>query len=169
MPPQRMTVPKARTPARGMPTRRATRNRSCYFPRAIAARSRAARRRRAKAGRRLNSPAAVPQSGRGSIPAKAGIGLRFPHHQAVVDTRPEVAWLEAHTENYMGGGSAPAYLDSIRRDHPIALHGVRLSLGSAEALDLAHLERIRHVVERFEPGLVSEHLSWSTVDGFYFA
>jgi len=106
---------------------------------------------------------------RNSIPAQAGIGLRFQHHQAVVDERPDVAWLEVHTENYMGGGTPLAYLDSVRRDYPIALHGVGMSLGSAEALDLAHLERIRHVVERFEPGLVSEHLSWSVVGGVYLA
>jgi len=66
------------------------------------------------------------QSGRGSIPAKAGIGLRFQHHQAVVDERPDVGWLEVHTENYMGGGSPLAYLDAIRRDYPISLHGVGL-------------------------------------------
>jgi uncharacterized protein (UPF0276 family) len=106
---------------------------------------------------------------RSPIPAQAGIGLRFPHHQAVADTRPDVAWLEVHTENYMGGGSPLAYLDALRHDYPIALHGVGLSLGSAEGLDLGHLERIRQVVERFDPGLVSEHLSWSVVDGVYLA
>ena len=106
---------------------------------------------------------------RGSIPTRAGIGLRFQHHQAVVDTRPDIAWFEVHTENYMGGGIPRAYLDSIRRDYPIALHGVGLSLGSAEALDPGHLKRIGEVVQRFEPGLVSEHLSWSVVDGFYAA
>jgi uncharacterized protein (UPF0276 family) len=121
------------------------------------------------AGRRLNSPAAVPQSRRGSIPAKAGIGLRFPHHQAVADTRPEVAWLEAHTENYMGGGTSLRYLETIRRDYPLSLHGVGLSLGSAEEIDAAHLERVRRVIDRIEPGLVSEHLSWSVVGGAYLA
>jgi len=117
----------------------------------------------------LNSFAAVPQSRRGSIPAKAGIGLRFPHHQAVVDARPEVAWLEAHTENYMGGGTSLRYLETIRGDYPLSLHGVGLSLGSAEGIDAAHLERVRRVVERIEPGLVSEHLSWSVVGGAYLA
>jgi uncharacterized protein len=104
---------------------------------------------------------------RSPIPASAGIGLRFQHHQAVLDTRPEVAWLEVHTENYMGGGTALAYLDAIRRDYPISLHGIGLSLGSTEGLDPAHLERIRRVVDRFEPGLVSEHLSWSLIGGTY--
>ena len=106
---------------------------------------------------------------RNSIPAQAGIGLRFPHHQAVVDERPDVAWLEVHTENYMGGGTPLAYLDTIRRDYPISLHGVGLSLGSAEGLDLGHLQRIRRVVERFDPCLISEHLSWSVVGCVYLA
>jgi uncharacterized protein len=103
------------------------------------------------------------------IPAKAGIGLRFQHHQAVLDTRPGVAWMEVHTENYMGGGSPLRYLDAIGRDMPISLHGVGLSLGSAEGLDSAHLERIRRVAERIEPGLMSEHIAWSVVEGAYLA
>src|SRR5213076_1137944 len=94
-----------------------------------------------------------------ALPRCAGIGLRFQHHQAVVDTRPDIAWFEVHAENYMGGGASAAYLEAIRRDYPIALHGVGLSLGSAEALDRDHLQRVREVVERFAPGLVSEHLS----------
>jgi len=105
----------------------------------------------------------------GPIPAKAGIGLRFQHHQAVLDLRPDVAWMEIHTENYMGGGTPLRYLDAIRCDCPISLHGVGLSLGSAEGLDPAHLERIRKVAERVEPGLMSEHIAWSVVDGTYLA
>lgn len=111
----------------------------------------------------------MPQFKRGPIPAKAGIGLRFPHHQAVADTHPAVAWLEIHTENYMGGGTSLRCLETIRSDYPVSLHGVGLSLGSAQALDAAHLERVRRTVERFEPGLVSEHLSWSAVGGTYLA
>jgi uncharacterized protein (UPF0276 family) len=103
------------------------------------------------------------------IPAKAGIGLRFQHHQTVLETRPGVAWMEVHTENYMGGGTALRYLDAIRRDRPISLHGVGLSLGSAGGLDPTHLERIRHVAERIEPGLMSEHLAWSVVGETYLA
>lgn len=103
------------------------------------------------------------------ISVKAGIGLRFRHHQPVLDTRPAVAWFEVHTENYMGGGTAPQYLDAIRHDYPISLHGVGLSLGSAEGLDAAHLARVRSVVERVEPGLVSEHLAWSVAGGTYLA
>jgi len=111
-----------------------------------------------------------PTIGKASlIPAKAGIGLRFQHHQAVLDRRPEVAWMEVHTENYMGGGMPLKYLDAIRRDTPISLHGVGLSLGSAEGIDRAHLERIRKVAERIEPGLMSEHIAWNVVGGTYLA
>src|ERR1700704_5550215 len=103
------------------------------------------------------------------IPTEAGIGLRFQHHQAVVETRPAIAWMEVHTENYMGGGTPLRYLDAIRRDFPISLHGVGLSLGSAEGLDRAHLQRIARVAERIEPGLVSEHVAWSVGAGTYLA
>jgi uncharacterized protein len=108
-------------------------------------------------------------SGVNPIPATAGIGLRFQHHQAVLDTSPDVAWMEVHTENYMGDGAPLKYLDVIRRDTPISLHGVGLSLGSAEGIDSAHLDRIRTVAERVEPGLMSEHIAWSVVDGTYLA
>jgi len=112
------------------------------------------------------SPAANPPH---PIPAKAGIGLRFQHHQAVLDTAPDIAWMEIHTENYMGGGTPVRYLDAIRRDYPISLHGVGLSLGSAEGLDPAHLERIRRAAERVEPALMSEHVAWSIANGTYLA
>jgi uncharacterized protein (UPF0276 family) len=67
----------------------------------------------------------------------------------------------------MGGGTPLKHLEAIRRDYPISLHGVGLSLGSAEGLDAAHLERTRQVARRIEPGLVSDHLSWSLVGGNY--
>src|SRR5438445_10625540 len=106
---------------------------------------------------------------RGAVPAAAGIGLRFQHHQAVLDTRPEIAWLEAHSENYFGGGPSIHALEAVRRDYPVSLHGVGLSLGSAEGLDVVHLARLRELVQRIEPGLVSEHLSWSVAGGTYLA
>jgi uncharacterized protein len=69
----------------------------------------------------------------------------------------------------MGGGTPPAYLDAIRCDYPISLHGVGLSLGSADGLDGGHLARLGRLIERVEPGLVSEHLSWSASGGRHFA
>lgn len=103
------------------------------------------------------------------IPARAGIGLRFRHHQLVADTRPAIAWLEVHTENYLGGGSAMAYLQKIRGDYPISCHGTGLSLASAEGLDAGHLKRVGQAIDRIEPALVSEHLAWSVIGQDYLA
>lgn len=121
------------------------------------------------AGTSLAISKPAPPASRSSIPARAGVGLRFQHHPAVADSRPGVAWFEVHTENYLGGGTALRHLEIVRQHYPLSLHGVGLSLGSAEGLDNVHLERVRRVVERFEPGLVSEHLSWSIVGGTYLA
>jgi uncharacterized protein (UPF0276 family) len=81
--------------------------------------------------------------------------------------RHRVGWLEVHAENYMAGGAAVRTLERIRRDYPLSIHGVGLSLGSADGLDAAHLERLAALVERLEPNLVSEHLSWSVTGGVY--
>ena len=105
----------------------------------------------------------------GAVPAGAGIGLRFQHHQEVLATRPAIPWLEVHTENYLVGGASARTLELLRRDYPISLHGVGLGLGNAEGIDMAHLGRIRDVVRRIKPGLVSEHVSWSSVGGAYLA
>ena len=100
------------------------------------------------------------------MPARAGIGLRAQHHLQVLSASPDVAWFEAHTENYFAdGGAHVEALIRIRERHPLSLHGVGLSLGSADEIDLEHLARVRRAVLRFEPGLVSEHLSWSSVGG----
>jgi uncharacterized protein len=101
-----------------------------------------------------------------TIPALAGIGLRFAHHKTVIAQRPPVAWFEVHSENYLGGAAARD-LETIRRDYPVSLHGVGLSLGSADGIDAAHLDRIVRLAERIEPGLVSEHLTWSISEGDY--
>ncbi len=103
-----------------------------------------------------------------AIPARAGVGLRAAHYREVVATRPPVGWFEVHSENYFGAGGAPHhYLERVRRDYPLSLHGVGLSLGSADALNRAHLEKLKALIQRYEPGLVSDHLSWSSVDGRY--
>jgi hypothetical protein len=103
------------------------------------------------------------------IPVNAGIGLRAEHHQAVVDTRPAVGWLEAHSENYFAeGGSQPDFLAQVREHYPLSLHGVGLSLGSTDALDRVHLAHLKRIVDRFQPSLVSEHVSWGSVCGSHF-
>ena len=105
--------------------------------------------------------------GPGRPEARAGIGLRAPHVGELLATRPAVPWLEVHPENYMMGGAALASLETARRDYPISFHGVGLSLGSAGEIDRRHLERLKTLVDRIEPCLVSEHLSWSTSGGAY--
>jgi hypothetical protein len=101
------------------------------------------------------------------IPASAGIGLRFPHHRQVMSERPDIAWFEVHPENYLGFGVIAEDLQTIRRDYPISLHATGLSLGSADGLDTDHLADIAALCRRIEPGLVSDHLSWSGVDGVH--
>jgi uncharacterized protein (UPF0276 family) len=101
------------------------------------------------------------------VALRAGIGLRGPHVAEVMAARPDVPWFEVHAENYLGGGAAVHALETIRRDHPVSLHSVGLSLGSAEGLDERHLARLAALVKRIEPALVSEHLSWSVAGGVY--
>ena len=102
------------------------------------------------------------------IPPRAGIGLRAPHYREVLEQRPPAGWFEVHSENYFGAGGAPLhYLERIRAHYPVSLHGVGLSLGSADHLNLAHLEKLRALVARIEPALVSEHLCWSSIGGRY--
>ena len=102
-----------------------------------------------------------------ALPTYAGVGLRAPHVAEVMATRPAVAFLEVHSENYMGGGPAVAALERLRRDHQLSLHGVGLSLGGVDALDDRHLRRLKALVERLQPTLVSEHLAWSIAGGAY--
>lgn len=101
------------------------------------------------------------------VSAKIGVGLRAPHLAEILATRPAIGWFEVHPENYMGDGPALARLLAVRRDYPLSLHGVGLSLGSADGIDREHLGRLKALVERAEPFLVSEHLSWSVADGRY--
>ena len=102
------------------------------------------------------------------LAAAVGIGLRSVHVADVIATRPAVAWLEVHAENYMAsGGPTLAALERIRESYPVAIHAVGLSLGSADPLDARHLRRLRALVERIQPALVSDHLSWSSLGGRY--
>lgn len=97
-----------------------------------------------------------------------GIGLRTPHYSEVLEKRPGVAWLEVHSENYFGDGGKPLHiLEKIRKDYPISLHGVSLSLGSADELNWQHLKKLKDLAARIRPCLISEHLSWSSVEGQY--
>jgi uncharacterized protein (UPF0276 family) len=106
--------------------------------------------------------------GVGPIPHSAGIGLRFPHHAAFLDSKPRVGWVEVHSENYLNG-PALAVLEAVRTDYPVSLHSVGLSLGSAQGVDGRHLARVVTLAERLDPGLMSEHLAWGAVDHDFLA
>jgi hypothetical protein len=95
-----------------------------------------------------------------------GVGLRAEHYQRVLDTPGAVEWFEAITENYMDTGGRPLHiLESVRRDHPIALHGVGLSIGSTDPFDPRYLKNLRALVDRIDPALVTDHLCWTGVGG----
>ena len=97
----------------------------------------------------------------------SGVGYRTPHHAAMLDIRPAVGFLEIHAENFMLGGKRRADLFELRRDWPLSIHGVGLSLGSVERPDEDHLKRLATLVTEVEPMLVSEHLSFSRVGDEY--
>jgi len=104
-----------------------------------------------------------------TIPPRAGAGLKPAHIDAILSDDYRIGFLEVHAENYMGDGGAPhRALTAIRQQFPISVHGVGLSIGSEKGLDAAHIERLKSVVDRYEPGLVSEHLAWSTHDNSYY-
>ncbi len=101
-----------------------------------------------------------------SIPqSRAGIGLRTAHYREILDTLPDLGWLEVHSENYFGRGRPLWFLERLRAHYPISLHGVGMALGAARRLDAEHLRRLKSLIARIEPGLVSEHLSWGAVEG----
>ena len=107
----------------------------------------------------------MPETGYRSvaIPPRAGVGLKPEHYRAILDTAPDIGWFEVHAENYMGAGGPPhRYLTAIRERYPLSLHGVGLSIGAAQPLDAAHLARLKALDGRYEPGLFSEHLAWSS-------
>ena len=110
-----------------------------------------------------------PLSAFGRLPLHAGIGLRHPHVPAFLEASPpRVAWLEVHSENYLSpGGPRVRALEQIRRDYPVSFHGVGLSLGSAEGLSREHLARLKAAFARFEPAMISDHLSWSFSNSTY--
>lgn len=95
-----------------------------------------------------------------------GLGLRPEHYADVLEGRSSVSWFEVISENFMGDGGRPIrILEKVRQDRPVALHGVSLSVGSADPLNKQYLKRWRSLVERIEPAIVSDHLCWTGVDG----
>ncbi len=109
-------------------------------------------------------------SRKASIPANiAGIGLRSPHISHILKNSKKISkkigWFEIHSENYyaLESGAFQNLLE-IRKDFPISLHSVGNSLGSASSLDLSHLQKLKNLVEKIDPFLISDHLSWGRIN-----
>ncbi len=95
-----------------------------------------------------------------------GVGLRRPHYSQVIEARPRVDWFEIISENFMVDGGRPLeVLEAVRRDYPIVMHGVALSIGSCDPLNRDYLVRLRELARRFEPAMISDHLCWSGIGG----
>lgn len=95
-----------------------------------------------------------------------GIGLRTPHYRHFLDHKIDIDWLEVHSENYFAEGGFDLFvLEKLAQDYPISLHGVGLALGSAAGINDAHVGKLKRLVERIQPALVSEHLSWGSING----
>ena len=99
-------------------------------------------------------------------PLGYGVGLRTPHYAHVLEQHPAVDWFEVISENFMVAGGRPLHtLERVRADYPVVLHGVSLSIGSADPLDLDYLSRLRALADRIEPAWLSDHLCWTGVGG----
>ena len=96
-----------------------------------------------------------------------GLGLRQPHLAEVLLAKPQVGWMEVHSENYFGDHSLVPGLLQVRRDYPVALHGVAMGLLSPDAPCERHLAELEALVAQVQPVLVSEHLCWNRLDGVH--
>ena len=113
--------------------------------------------------------AAVPLRYSLPIGGVAGTSFKHEHLAAILEDGPQRGFFEVHAENYMGAGGPPhRMLERLRRDHPLSLHGVCMSIGGPDTLDRAHLARFRGLIARYQPALVSEHLAWSTHQTSFF-
>jgi len=102
---------------------------------------------------------------RDRIPPRGGVRLKAEHYRTILETLPDIGFFEVHAENYMGAGGPPhRYLSAIRERYKLSLHGVGLSIGADRPLDGEHLQRLKQLIERYKPGLFSEHLAWSSHD-----
>ncbi|WP_222102345.1 DUF692 domain-containing protein, partial [Candidatus Propionivibrio aalborgensis] len=94
-----------------------------------------------------------------------GLGLRVEHYSDFVSAPQRVDWLEIISENYMVDGGKPLhFLDRIRQDYPMVMHGVSLSIGSTDPLDTDYLQKLKSLVKHVEPAWVSDHLCWTGTD-----
>lgn len=109
-------------------------------------------------------------SGGKRMPSTAvGVGLKAPHYKQALEDRHDIDFFEVHAENFMGDGGPPhRWLGAFQSRYPLSVHGVCLSIGGRDALDIDHLDRLAALVARYQPALVSEHLAWSSDSGIFY-
>ncbi|EKD70760.1 MAG: hypothetical protein ACD_46C00410G0001, partial [uncultured bacterium] len=94
-----------------------------------------------------------------------GLGLRVDHYDTILKERPAIDWFEIITENYLVPGGKPLYyLDKIRKHYPMVMHGVSLSIGSSDPLDLNYLSDVKKLAERVQPQWISDHLCFTGIN-----
>lgn len=98
---------------------------------------------------------------------KTGVGLRAPHFQHIIKHKPKIPWFEILIDNYLGGGPALYQLEQIRNNYPITFHGVGMSLGSTDKLNMSYLRKLKQRISEFEPEHISDHLCWTSLGGYY--
>jgi len=104
-----------------------------------------------------------------ALPKRGGVGLKPEHFRHILDAQPDIGFFEVHAENYMvAGGPFHHYLERIRADHALSIHGVGLSIGGEDPLDELHLDRLAALLARYQPESFSEHLAWSSHGGAFF-
>ena len=117
----------------------------------------------------MNRPIRGGAAAPAALPARGGVGLKPEHFRHILDTRPAIGFFEVHAENYMvAGGPFHRYLERIRADYPLSIHGVGLSIGGEDPLDEDHLDRLAALLARYQPESFSEHLAWSSHGGAFF-
>lgn len=95
-----------------------------------------------------------------------GLGLRTEHYETILAEKPPVDWFEILTENYLVPGGKPHYyLDKIRENYPLVMHGVSMSIGSTDPLDKEYLQQVKNLMKRIEPRWISDHLCWTGIQG----
>lgn len=99
--------------------------------------------------------------------AQAGVGLRLPHLREAATHAPEGCWFEIHPENFLANPHARELLQQIAAAHPVSVHSVGLSIGSASGVDQAHLRQVKQLVDAIDPVFVSGHLAWSMHEALY--
>jgi len=115
----------------------------------------------------LNTSLTIPEKSAIQRPFLGyGLGLRPEYYDVILKASPDVDWFEIISENYMvDGGKALYYLDSIRANYPIVMHGVSLSIGSTDPLDKTYLRQLKSLADRIEPKWISDHLCWTGQGG----